>query len=249
MSEVKNAGAEDDTAGAARRVLRAAATACLATARRTDQGRPYASLVLAAVDHDGTPILLLSDLAEHSRNIAIDDRVSLLVDDTAGLDDPLTGPRLTVLGRAVESTEPRHRARFLARHPSAAAYADFGDFRWLRIAVEGAHFVAGFGRIHRLAASQLLPAVPEALAAAEADILRHMNESHADAVALYASKLLGAEGGGAVLVGVDPEGCDIRVGSRLLRLDFERTIADAEDARAALVALARRTREPATEEN
>ena len=146
---------DDGPAAEARRLLRAAATASLGTIAR-DGGWPYTSLVLVAVDAGGAPILLLSDLAEHSRNIAGDDRVSLLIDGTLGLEERLTGPRLTVLGRAARSAEPDHRAGYLARHPSAGRYADFGDFAFYRIAVESAHLVAGFGNIHAIAGADLL---------------------------------------------------------------------------------------------
>ena len=239
--------AEPSPAAAARRLLRGATTAALATAASAAGGWPYASLALLAVDHDASPILLISDLAGHSRNIAADNRVSVLVAGDAGLDDPLDRPRASVKGRAERSDDPRHRARFLARHPTAAVYADFRDFHVWRVAVESAHFVAGFGRIHTIAAGDLLYDAPRALAAAEADILAHMNDDHADAVALYASTLLGARGKGARLIGIDPEGCDIRAGSRVLRLDFDRTIADAREARAILIELADGARKRAGE--
>src|SRR5438552_3228457 len=150
-------------------------------------GAPYASLVLLAVDLDASPLLLLSDLAQHSRNIAFDPRVSLLLDATEGHPDTLTGPRLTLLGRALSTDEPRLLARFVAHHPTSSVYAGFGDFRLYRVAVERGHLVAGFGRIDWIDGGQLLfaPDTSE-LAAAEAGILRHMNEDHADAIALYA---------------------------------------------------------------
>ena len=147
--------AHEDPARLARRLLRGAESASLATIER-DAGGPYASLVLIADDEDGSPILLLSDLAGHSRNLAADDRASLLFDGTAGLEDRLTGPRLTVLGRAARSADPDHRARYLARHPSAERYADFGDFAFYRVAPESGHLVAGFGRIHAIAGAALL---------------------------------------------------------------------------------------------
>ncbi|MFQ5784314.1 MAG: HugZ family protein [Alphaproteobacteria bacterium] len=236
------ADAGGDPAAEARRLLRAAATASLATAARGTGGWPYASFALVAVDCDATPLLLLSDLAEHSRNIAADDRVSLLIESAAGLDDPLTGPRLSVLGRALRSAEPRHRARFLARHPSAEAYAGFGDFRVYRVAVERGHFVAGFGRIHDLARDELIRPAPPGLVDAAADIVARMNADHADPAALLAEALLGADGAGAIFTGIDPEGCDIRNRAGLLRLDFERPVADAAETRAALAGLVRRAR-------
>ncbi len=146
----------DRTAEDARALLRAANQATLATAARDRDGWPFASLVLIAHDRDGAPLLLLSDLAEHSQNIAADDRVSLLIDGTAGFEDPLTGPRLTVLGRATRSTDPDHRRRFLERHASAEQYVDFADFAVYRMAVDRGHFVAGFGRIHWIDAAELL---------------------------------------------------------------------------------------------
>ena len=118
--------------------------------------------MLIAGDRDGAPLLLLSDLAEHSRNIEADDRVSLLIDGTAGLDDPLTGPRLTLLGRVRVSAEPDHRRRFLAAHPGAAQYADFADFAVYRVALDSAHLVAGFGSIHWLTAEALLDRAEDA---------------------------------------------------------------------------------------
>src|SRR3546814_10787508 len=135
-----------------------------------DAGWPYVSLVLTGTDHDASPVLLLSDLAVHSRNIAADDRAALLFHGSEA-EDPLTAPRVTVQGRAVRSEDARLRARFLARHPAAAGYAGFGDFRLYRLAVERAHLVAGFGRIHRLAAKDVLYdcAGAAALAEAEAD--------------------------------------------------------------------------------
>ena len=140
----------DRPAEDARALLRGARQATLATAAH--DGWPFASLVLIAHGPDGAPLLLLSDLAEHSRNIAADDRVSLLIDGTGGFDDPLSGPRLTVLGRALRSAEPDHRRRFLARHPGAAQYADFADFAVYRMAIDSAHLVAGFGSIHWITA-------------------------------------------------------------------------------------------------
>ena len=98
----------------ARGVMRAVDRATLATNVRGDQpeaGAPYASLVLAALDHDASPLLLISTLADHTRNLAADPRVSLLFDGTIGLDEPLTGPRVSVQGRAARSDDPRHRAR------------------------------------------------------------------------------------------------------------------------------------------
>ncbi|MGE0734450.1 MAG: HugZ family protein [Alphaproteobacteria bacterium] len=228
----------------ARQVLRAADRATLATSS-VDGAWPYASLVMLACDHDATPILLLSTLAEHTKNLLADGRVSLLVDATAGLDEPLTGARVTILGRCERTTEPRHRARYLARHPSAAMFADFKDFAFYKVTPTKAHLVAGFGKITWIDAAQLLfDARPTAaLAEAEPGIVAHMNGDHPDAVELYAHRLLGLSGAGWRMTGIDPEGCDLRAGGRTARFAFERTIDGAEAARAELVRLVKSVRE------
>ena len=168
---------DDGTAGReARRIVRACDRACLATLL-ADGGGPYGSLVLSACDHHGAPLLLLSDLADHTRNIAADPRVALLFDGTAGLEDPLSGPRVTLVGRARTAEAPHLRVRYLARHPGAAAYADFADFRLYRVAVDRAHIVAGFGRVRWLDGEHVLyRAAAENLVRAEADILARVND-------------------------------------------------------------------------
>jgi len=230
----------------ARRLVRAADRAALATAM-ADGAWPYASLVLVACDHDATPILLLSDLADHAKNIAADSRVSLLFDGTAGLEEPLTGARVTVLGRAERSEEPRLKARYLARHPSASRYAGFGDFAIYRVAVERAHLVAGFGRIKWMARADLLYDAGHAgeLAGAEPGIVEHMNAEHADALDLCARFLLGRPAGAWTMTGIDPEGCDLRAGGKVARLSFAAPVKDADGARKALVGLVGEARKKA----
>lgn len=227
----------------ARRLVRTGATATLATRLPDSDGAPYASLVQVATGCDGSPLLLLSTLAVHTRNLLADPRVALLFDGTAGLEEPLTGPRLTVLGRATVTTDPVHRRRYLARHPGAAGFADFRDFAFYRVAVERAHLVAGFGKIEWIEAARLLRRDEAArLAEAEPEIMAHMNSAHAEAVDLYANALLGADGAGWAMCGIDSEGCDLRRAGRLLRINFGAAATDAEQVRAELVRLAKEAR-------
>jgi hypothetical protein len=235
----------------ARRLIRRSLSAALATTLHPAApapGWPYASLVLSAADHDGAPLLLLSALAEHSRNLLGDDgRMALLFDGTAGLVDPLEGARLTLLGRAERALEPRQRARFLARHPTARTYASFGDFSLYRIAPTHAHLVAGFGRIEWLeGAILLLDAAPFAeLIAAEPDIIAHMNQDHTDALLLYATRLCSQPAGPWRMTGIDAEGCDLRAGALSARVDFESPPQDAAAARRLLVDLVEHARNAA----
>lgn len=211
-----------------------------ATLATSLEGWPYASLVLTALDHAAQPLLLISDLAEHTKNLKADPRASLLFDGTGGRDDPLTGARVTVVGRIEAVGDKSLTARFCARHPSAQFYAGFKDFNLYRLMVERAHLVAGFGKIHWVEAAELL--TPTAgtgpLAEAEAEIVAHMNEDHGEAVELYATKLLGLDGGGWTMTGVDPEGLDLRRGGSVARVDFAGPVKDAMEARSELVRLA-----------
>ena len=234
----------DDMPRMVRDLVRGLDRAALATALPVESGAwPYASLVLVAVDHDLSPILLLSDLAEHTKAIAADGRVSLLFDGTQGLEQPLTGPRVTLVGRAARTADGRLGRRFLARHPDAAIYAGFNDFHFYRVAVERAHLVAGFGKIRWLSAAELTPPpLPAGLAEGEEGIVRHMNEDHADAVQLYAGKLLGLSGSDWRMTGIDAEGIDLRQGGRVARLAFDAPLRAANEARKVLVALVAKAR-------
>jgi len=248
MTDKSRAPDRESAAETSRRLIRGAATATLATLCREPPGWPYASLVLAACTQDARPILLLSDLAEHSRNIAGDDRISLLFDGTAGLEAPLTGARLSLQGRArrydgkrAEDPLPR---RYLTRHPDAREYTDFSDFTFYEVVPERAHLVAGFGRIHWIDARELLPdtASSAALAAAEPDIIAHMNADHADALQLYATMVDPDAGAGWIMCGIDPEGLDLRHNGRFLRIGFKKRVDDAAAAREILSQLARHAR-------
>ena len=235
--------------GIARAVMRRAVTASLGTRLAENgsdsSGWPYVSLVLAATDHAARPLLLLSDLAVHTSAIRADARIALLFDATIGLADPLTGARVSVLGRVEPVEDEALLARFVARHPSAAGYAGFDDFRLYKMTPERAHLVAGFGRISWIEAPDLLfdSAPCSALAAAEADIVAHMNADHGDALEAYATGLLGLDGGAWRMAGIDPEGCDLRRGSRLARLDFNKPVDGPKAARSTLVSLAAAARQ------
>jgi heme iron utilization protein len=237
MSE---AAANDSPAAIGRRLMRLESRAALATSLR---GAPYVSLVLVTADLDASPLLLLSDLAQHSRNIAFDPRVSLLLDGTRDHPDPLTGPRLTLIGQVEAVDDPRRLARFITHHPTSSVYSGFADFRLYRVTVERGHLVAGFGWIHRIEGRELLFDVDiGGLAAAEAGILEHMNGDQKEAIADYARRLLGRTGTGWQMAGIDPEGIDLRCDRETARLDFTAPVLTPAAARAALVELAENAR-------
>jgi putative heme iron utilization protein len=192
---------------------------------------------------DGAPILLLSRLARHTSNVGADSRVSLLLEGKRE-QNPLEVARVSVAATLSRTEDPAARRRFLAHHPSAGAYAGFSDFGFWRMQMSGAHLVAGFGRIADLKADDLSTALggAEGLIEAEESALTHMNEDHREAIALYATKLLGEVAGNWRVISLDPEGCDLMLGERVRRLEFPQRVTNAGALREVLVRLAQEAR-------
>jgi putative heme iron utilization protein len=237
--------AKSEIAASARALLRRVFKGSLATIDRSN-GYPYGSLITVATDASGAPTMLISNLARHTANLAKDPRASIMLDETGALADPLQGARITVWGRAEKDAEEGVRRRFLARHPEASFYADFPDFAFWRLAVEGAHYIGGFGRIFDLSPGALLLQTEGArrLIDAEADIVEHMNSHHADTIELYA-KAVGAAAGSWRMTGIDPEGCDIVLDGAARRILFAVPVRTPAEARKELVRLAGEARSSA----
>src|SRR5262245_2774421 len=145
-----------DPAAAARLLMRRARIAALATLE-LGSGHPYASLVAVATEPDGTPLLLISRLALHTRSVGADARASLLFEErNEAATDPLAGGRLTMMGELRPTQSRTARARFLARHRTAESYVGFSDFAFYALAAARGHFVGGFGRIVDLNRASLI---------------------------------------------------------------------------------------------
>ncbi len=227
-------------AGLARSLLRRRRQGALATLM-AGSGDPYCSLVNVASHSDGTPILLISRLALHTKNILADPRVSLMLDERAE-GDPLEGSRIMLAGRAEQASDDELailRRRYLNAHPSAEAFVEFKDFSFFRIRPSGTHLVAGFGRIVDLEPAQFLTDISDAaeLLEAEQGAIEHMNEDHRDAMSLYATKLLGAEAADWSCTGCDPDGMDMQADGKTLRLDFPERVRSGMELRKMLVKL------------
>ena len=248
LPETARPPADFDPQALAKALLRATRAGTLATLDR-NTGHPFASLVNVATDLDGSPLILTSRLSTHTANLEADGRASLLL-AAAGKGDPLAHPRLTVLGAFARiekegSDQARVRRRFLARHPKSELYADFGDFAFWRLGIVSAHLNGGFARAADLKAQDVLTdlAGAEELIAAEEGAVAHMNEDHADATLLYATKLLGEEAGPWRVSGLDPDGADLTAGDRTARLAFKERVTSGGALRQALVTLAQQARE------
>jgi hypothetical protein len=223
--------ADNAPAWEARKLLRAARAGTLATSL---QGQPFASLVTPACAPDLSVLLLLSDLSEHTRHLRAEPRCSVLVTGAPENTNPQTAPRVSITGVAEVVADAELKARYLAIHPYASLYADFGDFALWRVRPLGGLYVGGFGRAARLRAGELTPDADAvaAIAAAEAGIISHCNADHPDALAAIAGPAEPWR-----MVAVDVDGCDLAAGERVIRIHWSAPVADAGGVRRELVRL------------
>lgn len=247
MTDAKSSRPEATEAGfdamaQAKRLLRTIRAGSLATL--SADGTPFASLVNVATAFDGSPILILSQLAIHTGHLGNEERCSLLLAET-GKGDPLAHPRLTLIGRARPDPDPLTRARFLRRHPKSSLYAGFSDFAIWRMEVSAAFLNGGFGRAATLQASEILSqtAGAEGLLAAEEGAVEHLNADHADALALYARHFAGEADAAWRATGLDPDGLDlVAPGARAVRIAFDAPVRDSASLRQKLVVMAKQAR-------
>lgn len=219
-----------------RQMLRRARTCSLSTLARGD-GTPYGSLANIATDVAGRPLILVSKLAWHTQNLEVDGRASVLVGELPAKGDALVGPRITVLGHFEPIDDAGLRRRYLARHPQAALYANFPDFSFWRLSPSAIHGVAGFGRIETLTPDEVFPGADD-MEAFEMSAIEHMNNDHAEAIHLYATKILKAPPGPWRVLAIDPDGADLGLHEESLRVEFHTPVFTAEALRKKFAELA-----------
>ncbi len=225
----------------ARRFVRAHRNGVLCTLSKRLDGHPFGSVAPFVLDHDGNPVILISTIAEHTKNILADPRVSLIVHPCA--EDMQAAGRVTLVGRAERLPDKQaFGERYLRYLPQAAGYFAMHDFHFHRIVVEDVRYIGGFGKIHWVRPERYAPPPSPALAEAEEAILAHMNADHAASLRDYCRHVHGVEPAEAVMIGIDCDGFDVRADGHALRFDFDAPVLDAQAARAALVELARRVR-------
>lgn len=233
----------------ARTLATSLGTGTLCTIAREPAGYPYGSFVTFALDA-GAPVFLISELAEHTRNLRAEPRASLLVAE-GGRDNPLAGGRVTLLGecRPIEDAGERASAKqaFLAAHPDAAHYADYRDFAFWKLALDSIRYIGGFGRMSWVPREEWFAAVPDPIAPHAPMIVEHMNSDHADALLAYCRAFTRAsDATAATMTGVDRYGFEMSVqtarGPRPARLAFRRSVSTPDEVRAEMVALLRTAR-------
>jgi putative heme iron utilization protein len=226
----------------ARRYLRAHRSGVLSTLSVKLGGYPFGSIVPFVLDRDCRPVILISALAEHTRNLAADPRASLIVHDYA--EDVQAGTRLTLAGDAARlADDPAVRARYLRRFPAAPELLALGDFSFWAIDPKRLLFIRGFGRIEWIDAAALAPPA-SSLDEAEDDIVKHMNADHTVALADCCRHYHGVTPVVVEMTGIDCDGFDVRADGQWLRFEFPAEVTSAGKARDTLVAMARAARTP-----
>ena len=221
----------------ARQLLRAHRYGVLCTLSAKFDGHPFGSITPYLADHDGSLLILISTLAEHTKNILHDPRVSLI---THNQNDPhiQTQERVTVVGTAqIAADQDQAGARYLRYFPEAQSYFAMHDFSFYRIMPQALRYIGGFGKIHWITADSYL-APPYPLIAQEADVIAHMNADHRDTMRRYCQHLRQIEALEVEMLGIDCDGFDVRADGKILRFDFAQAVLDAQQARMALVEMA-----------
>lgn len=238
------AAAEPSYAERARTLVEVARTGALSTLSRRHPGHPFGSVMPYAPDERGRPLVLVSSLAMHTRNLEDDPRASLLVTQPGRTEDPLAAARATLVGEARRLTTSdlsAARTRYLQRHPEAAAWVDFDDFAFWRLEVAEVYFVGGFAAMDWVGADVYAGARPDPLAEGAPSIIEHMNRDHADALLVFARVLGGISAEAAEMVAVDRLGFRLRIrrGSELTarRIAFPAEVTSVEAARSTLIGM------------
>ncbi|MEM9910764.1 MAG: DUF2470 domain-containing protein [Pseudomonadota bacterium] len=209
-----------------------------------ESGAPMASRVALATDQAGAPIILISQLSSHFGALQADPRCSLMLGQP-GKGDPLAHPRIMLQTRAEKldgNDRTRARARFIARNPKAALYADFGDFAFWRLTPEKAALNGGFAKAFEMRAEDVLCSTDQDLADMEEGAVAHMNDDHLDAIKLYAEVLARAPAADWQLATMDLEGMDMIAGDLVSRVWFEPPLEAASELRIRLVEMAKAAR-------
>jgi hypothetical protein len=231
------------TSPTAAEFLRARRYGVLATHSRSVPGYPFGSITPYVLSTDGERVIYISTLAEHTKNIAADARVSLAVFDPADAADPPAGARLTFLADAKLLTGQAAAAagaRYYRYFPAARAYAYTYDFSFYTLRAVRLRFIGGFGKIGWIEPAEIDLKNP--LAAVEAGIIEHMNRDHTDALHACGRHFFGRTAQAAAMVGIDPDGIDLLADGVGLRLKFPSRANDIEAARRQIIALLQKTR-------
>lgn len=229
----------------------AASTNGATLASLTKTGDPWASFVTYGL-LGGAPVLCVSQLAEHGRNLVHDPRASLSIVAPNAEADPLASARITLAG-VVEQPEGAEldaaRAAHVAAVPAAKYYIEYSDFTVWVLRVQRVRWVGGYGRMDSASAADYAAATPDPIRPHADSAVEHLNADHADALTAMARTLGGyPDTESAVCTGIDRYGLDLKVmtprgAPAYTRVGFGGALESFDELRSATVELTRRARE------
>ncbi|MGA9768509.1 MAG: DUF2470 domain-containing protein [Blastocatellia bacterium] len=237
-----------------RALLQKERNAVLCTISKKIEGWPFGSISPYALTGAGEPVILISEIAEHTRNLRADARVSLIAQDSNAIADPQSGARITLLGYAMPVPEPYledANRRYLHLFPNSASYFDAHDFTLFQIKVSKVRFIGGFGEIYWLDRQEIISedadSTLDPLAPSAEMVCNHMNEDHADALNMYAAAFAETQAESSRMISVDSRGFDMIAiaggAHKHLRMDFPSPVTTTEQVRAVMVEMVRRARQ------
>lgn len=221
----------------------------LSTMSRKQPGFPFGSVMPYGLDGRGRPVFLISTMAMHTQNLQSDPRASLLITQEASDGEPLGASRVTLVGnvhRVVDTEVPNVRRLYLERHANSKYWVDFEDFAFYCMDVVDVYYVGGFGVMGWVAASEYDHSQPDPLADAMAEIIRHMNADHKDALVLLTRQFAQIDASEATMTAVDRFGFHVRLrtqdGMRGARIAFSRQVSNPAETRKVLVEMVQQAR-------
>lgn len=216
---------------------------------RKQPGFPFGSVMPYGLDGRGRPVFLISTMAMHTQNLQSDPRASLLITQEASDGEPLGASRVTLVGnvhRVVDTEVPNVRRLYLERHANSKYWVDFEDFAFYCMDVVDVYYVGGFGVMGWVAASEYDHSQPDPLADAMAEIIRHMNADHKDALVLLTRQFAQIDASEATMTAVDRFGFHVRLrtqdGMRGARIAFSRQVSNPAETRKVLVEMVQQAR-------
>jgi heme iron utilization protein len=224
----------------------------LCTLSRKFEGFPFGSIAPYALTGAGEPLILISDIAEHTKNVRADARVSFLV-QASNTADQQASARATLMGYAIPVSKPFYQVaekRYLEALPSAAGYFAAHDFSLFKIHVLQVRYIGGFGNIHWIEGDEITDRTREShldiIAPHAAGVCKHMNEDHEAAMIDYAKAFAGLNADAVKMIQVDSYGFDLIAiangAHKPIRLDFPEPVSTTDELRKATVEMVRQAR-------
>ena len=233
-----------------RTLVSLSSVATLSTLSRKHAGFPFGSLMPYALDADGRPIFLISNMAMHTQNLKTNSRASLFIGQAGADGDPLGAARATLMGHAepvLGNAVAAAREQYLTRHENSRYWVDFADFGFFRLQPIDIYYVGGFGVMGWVSAEDYAQAAPDPLAEAAQGILAHMNTDHVNSMILLARRHTHFEATEATMTSVDRLGFSLQLktneGMKGARINFLREVATSQETRKALVEMVRQAKE------